>query len=110
MDFIDRLKQLVESKEFTKTALHKKIGVSRETLYNYLERKTSPTAEEILEMSKKLGIKTEQRSFQDEIFHGDYVGVHKEVWKSYKDGWDHDRAIMTTLANSLADAVTKLTR
>ncbi len=49
------------------------------------------------------------RSFKDEIFDGEYMGVHKEIWHSYKQGVNHDREIMTTLANSLADAVRKLT-
>jgi phage repressor protein C with HTH and peptisase S24 domain len=67
VDFIDALSQLLETKQLTKMALHKKLGVSRQTLDNYLDRITSPTDAEIKEMSKKLDISTLVKSYPEQV-------------------------------------------
>jgi transcriptional regulator with XRE-family HTH domain len=56
MEFVERLRQLIDSKQFTKVGLCAKIGITRETLDNYLKGKTSPTTRDVEEMSKKLGL------------------------------------------------------
>lgn len=104
MDFIERLKQLIDNKEFTKTSLHKKIGVSRETLDNYLKGKTSPTTEDVKKMSKILGEsfgKEIPRTFRDEIFEGDYIGIHKRVWEQLEGSMNNDRKLLLSLADTL---------
>lgn len=118
MDFIERLKQLIDNKEFTKTSLHKKIGVSRETLDNYLKGKTSPTTEDVKKMSKILGEsfgKETPRTFRDEIFEGDYIGMHKRVWDRLEKTMDRleksldgDQEVIKTLTAIINE--TKLTR
>lgn len=58
MDIVDIAHQLIDSKKFTLKEMYETLGVSRGTLYNYLQRKTSPTSEEAKEMFKRLNIDT----------------------------------------------------
>lgn len=67
MDFIDALRQLLDNKQTTKMDLHKKLGVSRQTLDNYLSRSTSPTDAEIKEMSSKLDISNLVKSYPEQV-------------------------------------------
>lgn len=105
MEFVERLRQLIDSKHFTKVALCAKIGITRETLDNYLEGKTSPTTKGVEKMSKKLGevrLPVENsRSFRDEIFEGDYIGLHKRVWAQLEGSMQNDRVLLLTLAETL---------
>ena len=62
MDIVDIIQQLIDSKKFTNKKMFETLGISRGTLYNYLQRNTSPTSEEVKDMFKRLNIETGNES------------------------------------------------
>jgi len=124
MAFGDNLKKIRELRGKTAAQVYTSTGHSKGKYYAWEANEYEPGPEivdslaEFLNVPRELFYKKQvteddlnpkSRSFKDEIFEGEYVGVHQEIWQSYKQGVHHDREIMTTLANSLADAVRKLT-
>lgn len=102
--------QAAENQGYKKQDFAKKMNVSRGTLDNWIKDITSPSYEEVELASKILGVQIsqgQQRSFRDEIFEGDYIGLHKRVWTQIENSMNHDREIMKTLAQALADAAKK---
>jgi len=63
-----RLKNAINDSGVTITALAKKVGISRESLYNKIERKTEFTVSEIRSVSDALHLSNEDR---DAIFFND---------------------------------------
>jgi len=63
----EKLKSAIKSSGIKMTVVSSLIGISRESLYNKVERKTEFTASEIAKLSSVLGLSTETR---DEIFFG----------------------------------------
>ena len=63
----ERLNVAIEESGMTLTALAKKLSISRESLYNKINRKTEFTASEIGKMSSALHLTNEAR---DAIFFG----------------------------------------
>ena len=61
------LKKAIEDSGMTMTALARIIGISRESLYNKVDRRTEFTASEICRMSNALHLSNESR---DAIFFG----------------------------------------
>jgi transcriptional regulator with XRE-family HTH domain len=51
---IQRIRELIDSKVFTKSKLATTLGISRQTLDNYLDGITSPTEKDLTEMSRIL--------------------------------------------------------
>ncbi len=60
-----KLKEAIKSSGITMTMISSRIGMSRESLYNKIEKKTEFTVSEIVKLSEILGLSTERR---DEIF------------------------------------------
>ena len=60
-----KLKEEIRGSGITLTTISSRIGISRESLYNKIERKTELTASEIVKLTEVLGLSTERR---DEIF------------------------------------------
>lgn len=63
----EKLKDVIAQTGITMTALSGRIGISREALYNKVERKTEFTASEIMKLSEALHLSTDCR---DDIFFG----------------------------------------
>ena len=63
-----RLRSAIDESGITITALAKKMGISRESLYNKIDRKTEFTASEIGIVSNALHLTSESR---DAIFFGE---------------------------------------
>lgn len=63
-----KLKGVIAETGITMTALSGRIGISREALYNKVERKTEFTASEIRKISEILHLSTNSR---DDIFFGE---------------------------------------
>lgn len=55
--------------------------------------------------SSKQG-KTSGKSFKDEIFEGEYMGVHKRIWGQLEGAMVNDRKLLI----SLAETINKLTK
>lgn len=93
------------SQAFTKTDFAKKMGISRTTLDNWINGETNPDYDKVQLASKILGIEfgnePHQRSFRDEIFEGDYIGMHKRVWGQLEGSMDNDRKLLLSLAEAL---------
>lgn len=53
---------------------------------------------------------THKSHFWDQIKEGNYIGMHDRVWAQVELDLATYRSTITTLSNSLSDAVTKLTR
>lgn len=60
-------------------------------------------------------LNSKQRTFRDEIFEGDYIGLHKKVWATVEHGIYHERAEaerksaqVDKLTTLLAQAIHKL--
>jgi transcriptional regulator with XRE-family HTH domain len=93
--------QEAERQNFTKVAFSKKMGISRQTLDNWIDG-TSPTYDEVQKASKILGIQFGQaNSFKDQIFEGEYIGMHKRVWTNIENGSINDRKLLLSLAETL---------
>lgn len=60
-----KLKEAIKDSGITITMISSRIGISRESLYNKIERRTEFTVSEIVKLTEVLGLSTEKR---DEIF------------------------------------------
>ena len=60
-----KLKEAIKHSGITMTMISSRIGISRESLYNKIEKKTEFTVSEIVKLSEILHLNTETR---DEIF------------------------------------------
>lgn len=99
-----RIWHYANSQGFTKIDFAKKMGISRTTLDNWINGKTNPDYQEVEMASKLLGVQfgnEQRRSFRDEIFEGDYVGMHKRVWSQLEGSMDNDRKLLLSLAETL---------
>lgn len=97
-----RIWQEAEKQGFTKVDFAKKMGISRQTLDNWIEGASTPDYNEVELASKILDvIFWKQRSFKDEIFEGEYIGMHKRVWTTIEKGTDNDNKLLITLAETL---------
>ncbi len=98
-------------------------SISKQKYSGYEKGKFQPSPEIVDELAEFFNVPRElfykkevkrddlnprERSFKDEIFEGDYVGVHKSIWESYQNKVASDTRVMESLAGSLAEAVRKL--
>jgi len=124
MGFHDNLVKIRELLGFKPAEVIEKTGIAKQKYYGYEKGTFAPSPEIVDQLAKFFKIPREifykvkvsaedvhgstKGNFRDEIFEGDYIGLHKRVWNQIELGMIHDREIMKTLANSLAEAVKQL--
>lgn len=90
-----RIWQEAEKQQLTKADFSKKMDISRQTLDNWINGDSAPDYYKLELASKILGVafwpESPPRSFKDEIFEGDYIGMHKKVWATIEHGIYHER-------------------
>lgn len=103
----------------TKQDFAKKMGISRQTLDNWIGG-VDPGFENVQLASTILdtyfGRKPPDRPFKEEIFEGEYLGVHKRIWEQMELDRITDRQervkngdSLRSLSDTLARAVSRLT-
>lgn len=132
MSFGDNLKMIREFRGHSAPDVIKGTGVSKQKYYAYEAGNYEPSPEIVDQLAAFLKVPREMfykikvtatdlrgsngRSFKDEIFEGDYLGVHKKIWSEMElDKSAMRQALITNsetnrnLSDSLAKAVNKLT-
>lgn len=80
-----RILERIRSQRLTKKYVYDSMKISRGTLDNWISGTTAPDHNELELMFKILGIDVKpQPSFRDEIFEGEYIGMHKRVWTEHE--------------------------
>jgi transcriptional regulator with XRE-family HTH domain len=100
--------QAIENQRLTKKYVYTKMGISRGTLDNWISGATAPGLSELQQLRKILDINVQrghhERSFRDEIFEGDYIGLHKRVWDQLEKSMNSDRELLKQAMAMLSGA------
>lgn len=99
-----RILEAIEEQGLTKTSLCQKMDISRSTLYSWISGATAPDSNEVQLLYRILNINQQERSFRDEIFEGDYIGLHRRVWEEFEKSRKSDRDLLQQAMAILASA------
>jgi hypothetical protein len=84
----------------------RKIGFKSQTFGNYLKGRKLPLElieawkrvykEDLQDLADEINVsrETNQRSFRDEIFEGDYIGMHKRVYDQLEENYATNRELL----------------
>lgn len=109
---------LIDEKGYSKTDFAKMVGISRQTISGWRGKPVIKMKKKDAErVVKALGVsldrilidktssskegKASNKSFKDEIFEGDYMGVHKRIWIQLEGAMVNDRKLLISLAETL---------
>lgn len=97
-----KILKALKDQRLRKKDIYDKMGISRGTLDNWISGATAPDHNQVELMFKILGIVSATvPSFRDEIFEGDYIGLHKLVWAELAENMKTQRELLGQLVQKI---------
>lgn len=101
-----KILKALKDQRLRKKDIYDKMGISRGTLDNWISGATAPDHNQVELMFKILGIVSAVvPSFRDEIFEGDYIGMHKRVWSQHEENMKTHRELLKTFSETIKSLV-----
>lgn len=112
VNITEKIWQEADRQRYTKAAFAAAVGISRQTLDNWINGVSTPSTNSLTEMSKILGIIVASDgsiAYTNKgalVFQDGYIGMHERVWSTVERVLDRDGATL----NLLSETINNLTK